>query len=232
MKRITRIVFGILALGLARHTYAETLLVPDLPHYLFNGMPFRTSIGDGRYQQIYDSSALASPVLIKSFRFLTDWPGVYNADITIRLGQTEVAVDSLSTDLDENVSGTLTTVFSDSQFSQTVAPGWDLGLVFQFASTPFVYDPTGGENLLLDLLIKNKEFSGSNGLVASRADVNPITARAYDFTTTSGVDGVGLRTRFEFSPVPEPSTLILLTCVVLVAFLCRWRKHETPIARI
>jgi hypothetical protein len=88
------------------------------------------------------------------------------------------------------------------------------GLVFDFASAPFVYS-SGDGNLLMDILISDQSltpfqypawtaFSYSMGMpdIYSRAWNN------VEFGESS--DSGGLRTKFEYKVVPIPCTMLLL----------------------
>jgi hypothetical protein len=205
------------------------ILAPPGPHVVFNSIPFGPSSGDGRYQQVYSSSLFSGPVGITALAFSPSTTGLYQADVTVRLGTTTMPVGGLSSTLDDNVTSPLTAVFTDPLFSQAVTGGSEtFSLVFDFSATPFNYDPAGGENLLLDILISNKVYSGFG---FSRADPNAFSSRAFDTTVFPGTaDGLALRTQITFGPpastVPEPSSLILLGLgsLGLFGYRLRWKR--------
>jgi hypothetical protein len=203
-----------MVLSVTGQALADSMIAPDLPHYLFNGIPF--SMSDVRYQQVYDSSIFPSPIYITSLAFSPMTSGTYSADIDIRLGYTKKEPGALSTDLDSNVLGHLTSVFSNPTFSQSVTGGSEtFSLLFDFSSSPFLLTP-GSKNLLLDIVISN----ASGDLYCSRFDylISGFSSRAWDSSGYWGnnADDAGLRTLIGFTPVhghapvPEPSTMLLL----------------------
>jgi hypothetical protein len=109
---------------------------------------------------VYSSSLFSGPIDIVSLAFSPDVTDTYSADVTIRLTTTSVAIGSLSSTLDSNFVTPLTTVFANATFSQAVVGGSEtFSLVFDFSTTPFSYNPADG-NLLLDILIDSKTYSG------------------------------------------------------------------------
>ena len=202
------LIFLIIVLGVTGQAFADWMIAPTLPHYLFNEIPFDWS--DVRYQQVFDSSMFPSPMYITSLAFSPMTSGTYSADIDIRLGYTKAEPGALSTDLDSNVLGHLTTVFSDPSFSESFTGGiFVFDLVFDFSSSPFLLTP--GKNLLLDIVIGNE----SGGVACSRFDytISGFSSRAWYANGVGNADDAGLRTLIEFTPVskvPEPSTMLLV----------------------
>ncbi len=188
------------------------------PHSTWNAFPFGPWYSNeipNRYQQIWDASLFSGPINIEALAFSPLYTGNYSADITIRLTQTSTAVNALSSPLDSNVTGSLTTVFSDSSYAQsiTVTGPDSFSFAFDFSSTPFFYDPTGGENLLMDVLINNIIYDNLTFGPFSAAYTS-TTNRVFEFPSGQISGGTAtLRTQFTFteaSAVPEPSTVFLL----------------------
>lgn len=171
------------------------IVVTDGPTVGWNGMPFATG-GAVRYQQIYDSGRFGDkPLLIKCIRFSPATNGTYAASIKIRLNQTTTTVAGLSGDLDANVSGSLTTVLDAPEFSSTFLGG-DMTYTLRFTfSEPFVYDPSTGDNLLVDIVTDNLK----SGVLVARGNGYGLTARA----TPGSVSQNGLRTLIEVETLPD-----------------------------
>ncbi len=203
----------IIVLGATGQALADLMIAPNLPHYLNNGIPFASNSGKTRYQQVYDSSIFTSPISIESLAFSPSISDTYTANIRIGLGYTSNEPGGLSADLNSNVLGSLTSVFHDSHFSQNITGGSEtFSLVFNFSSSPFLYDPNLG-NLLMDIRI-NKQ--GSDAFFSRFPAGSGLSSRAYDSETFgNGSSDVGLRTLIGFAPVEvapvlEPSTMLLL----------------------
>lgn len=119
----------------------------------------------------------------------------YSADVLVRLNQTRVPVSLLSAVQDQNVTGELTTVFDNPSFSMDVVGGdQTYTLKFDFSSNAFIYDPTTGDNLLLDMVIETQ-----SGTAAWIAMGQGVTARSFDNYT----DGRGLRTIIEYRKLAD-----------------------------
>ena len=202
---------------------ADSVVTPG-PSVSANVLPFGGTT-DVRYQQIYSSSlftaaGVTAPIEIIGLRFSPDASGVYSAGINLRLNQTTTPVDSLSTSLDSNVTGALATVLANPSFSQPLIGG-DLTytLRLDFASSPFLYDPTTGQNLLMDVTVTNKagEFAFYRG-----GDTG-VTSRA----TSDFADGLGLRTLVDYraAAIPEPSSMALAVVGGLACLLSRLQRR-------
>jgi hypothetical protein len=95
--------------------------------------------------------------------------------------------------------------------------------------SPFLYDPSKG-NLLMDIVISPGGITaGSLGPAAaysSRSDATGIFSRYHNFG--SGNIGFGLVTQVNFSPVPEPATLVLLSTGIpgIIAIVYRGRRRS------
>ncbi|NKB25412.1 MAG: hypothetical protein GKR87_13755 [Kiritimatiellae bacterium] len=125
------------------HAQADSIMAPNASHAEYNAIPFAPLFGAGRYQQIYTSSIFASPVSIESLAFSMGSGAVCTSSVTIRLGTTTAQIGALSLALDDNVTSSLTTVFSNDNYSLVVT-----GTVFSSrAYTGAVFSGTSEEAL-------------------------------------------------------------------------------------
>ena len=192
-------IFLIIVLSVTGQALADSIIAPNLPHYLNNGIPFASNSGETRYQQVYDSSIFTSPIYIESLAFSPSISDIYTANIKIRLGYTSNEPGALSADLNSNVLGSLTSVFHDPHFSQSITGGSEtFSLVFDFSSSPFLYNLTLG-NLLLDIRIN---MQVSDAFFSRFPAGSGLSSRAYDSEYYgNGTSDVGLRTLVGFTPV-------------------------------
>jgi len=182
-----------------------------------------------RYQQVYASSdfPLSGPVIITQMLFRPDayQGGAFSTvipEVQIQLSTTSSAPDALNTTFSSNIGADDTIVFPKGPLALSSAftggpayfdKPYDFDIVINF-STPFMYDPKKG-NLLFDVSI----FDGASALAFDATNLDDYTdgmSRQYTSnnvseTTADYVDSLGLVTEFTYSPVPEPSTIALLT---------------------
>ena len=166
-----------------------------------------------RYQQIYTSSAFEGPTQIDSLTFFMDVNESFNVGrrttllsgtYTISLSTTSRSLsgqNGLSTDPAANIGAdnlVIGTLVVSGDPSTAAAPLFTIT-----ASTPFVYDPAGG-NLLVDIVVTGQE-SLPNGSINGFLDADQTgtaTTRAVVFTPSTVLDSFGLVTTFNYvSPI-------------------------------
>jgi hypothetical protein len=235
MRFVCTTVLGLAIFGITSRCDGDNVL-PSIPHDRWDVIPFGERSGAGNYQQVYDVSMFDAPILIEGLAFSVAKSTTFTADITIRLGYTAVEVDEMSIPLDSNITSPLTTVYVDSSYSKPVAAGSELfDLDFLFASSPFLFDPSLGKNLLLDVTIDGKsDGSGieEQGVSMIPSVPNDLTGRAYDMTGFVGVNPWGARTKFKIAAVvPEPSSILTFAGLALCFGLARrWRTRRKQAA--
>jgi len=182
------------------------------------GGPFLTdrSIADSiRYQQVYrasDFTSFGSPLRITELRFEQVAGPNDNtlSNVQIRLSTTPRNPDALSSIFAENVGASETVVFSGS-LRLFGSGGFTTRIPLQ---TPFVFDPLAG-NLLMDVsnFSTLSIFGGRRTLRAEDTFGDSVSGVvALDVNAASGFVGTGgLVTLFEVTPIPEPSTVMLLS---------------------
>jgi hypothetical protein len=196
---------------------------------------FDTSV---RYQQVYSAAQFPSPgpLMITQIAFrpdgsVTDPALIIRFDsVRIDLSTTSSTPSTLSTVFASNVGANNQTVFNSFEFVNapvTGPPGGPKNFTVTFALTPFIYDPSAG-NLLLDF----RAFETGGGISApfDAQSGSPFTAHvdASGMSSTSGsYFANGLVTQFEFTAVPEPSTLALGALGAMVVGIgARWRRYS------
>jgi len=188
-----------------------------------------------RYQQVYSASQFPSstgPLMITQIAFrpdgsVTDPSLIIRFDsVRIDLSTTSRTPSTLSTLFANNVGADDVMVFNSFEFVNapvTGPPGGPKDFTVTFGLNPFIYDPSAG-NLLLDV----RAFESGGGISApfDAQSNNPFTAHV-DAPSISAASGspfaTGLVTQFQFTPVPEPSTLVLNSLgVLLIGVGARW----------
>ncbi len=176
-----------------------------------------------RMQQVYEARAFEHSMpeggWITGVWFVTDedattrgW-GVSLDGFEMSLGLTSRGADGLSPEFSQNFSIVPTQVLPNRPILIGAAgPGAVVKINFV---NPFLYDPADG-NLLLE--IKNLGWQLDPILIGGPLDawnvtgdaVSRVYARGDANATVGTVDTVGLTALFEFIPVPEPATSVLL----------------------
>ena len=193
-----------------------------------------------RYQQVFSASQFPSstgPLMITQIAFrpdgsVTDPSLIIRFDsVQIDLSTTSRTPSTLSTLFASNVGADDTTVFNSFVFVNapvTGPPGGPKDFTVAFALNPFIYDPSAGD-LLLD--VRAIESGGGISAPFDAESNNPFTAHldAPDISATSGTSfATGLVTEFQFTPVPEPSTLVLASLgTLLVGVGARWCQRRS-----
>jgi hypothetical protein len=193
-----------------------------------------------RYQQVFSASQFPSstgPLMITQIAFrpdgsVTDPSLIIRFDsVQIDLSTTSRTPSTLSTLFASNVGADDTTVFNSFVFVNapvTGPPGGPKDFTVSFALKPFIYDPSAGD-LLLD--VRAVESGGGISAPFDAESNNPFTAHldAPDISAASGTSfATGLVTEFQFTPVPEPSTLVLASLgTLLVGVGWGWRQRRS-----
>jgi len=232
-------------LGLNLSARATTLIVGN-PSAGGNLYPFITYTGE--YQLDYANSLFTTgPITITSIGFasavgsipgLTD-NGTIDDTFNLSLAPTTANPDSLSTTFVNNETTPLTQVFTGTESATLL--GTDT-MDFIIPITPFTFDPSTGDNLLMDIYITNDSYTVNtqhkNGSFYSSPafamSATPSIGRVY--TPTVGSPGVeadneGLVTQFGFTPAstPEPSPLVALTAAFAMTLgLLLYKKKRAP----
>ena len=196
-----------------------------------------------RYQQVFSASQFPSstgPLMITQIAFrpdgsVTDPSLIIRFDsVQIDLSTTSRTPSTLSTLFASNVGADDTTVFNSFVFVNapvTGPAGGPKDFTVAFALKPFIYDPSAGD-LLLD--VRAIESGGGISAPFDAESNNPFTAHldAPDISAASGTSfATGLVTEFQFTPVPEPSTLVLASLgTLLVGVGARWRQRRSVFA--
>jgi len=197
-----------------------------------------TGLTGMRYQQVYGAPAFSTIgpdggwITAIAFSFADSSQGGGTIEAQINLSTTSRAVDGLSTVFADNVGadnrvvigpGTLSFFRNEDQFSSMSIR---LDLV-----TPFYYNPATG-NLLMDVRL-NRGYSGFPGTASSLLDASNSggdqSSRVYAFSSASATgiaDSIGLVTRFTVTPVPEPSTVVLIVVSLITFSIFGLRKKQ------
>ncbi len=163
-----------------------------------------------RYQQVYSASQF--PIAFRPDGSVTNASLIILFDsVRIDLSTTSRTPSTLGTLFASNVGADDMTVFNSFVFVNapvTGPPGGPKDFTVAFALNPFIYDPSAGD-LLLD--VRAIESGGGISAPFDAQSNSPFTAHV-DAPAISAASGSffasGLVTQFQFTPVPEPSTLV------------------------
>jgi len=188
-----------------------------------NSYPFGSAY-TGEYQQVYNSSQFSGPITITNIEFFNtqfDWATITSTSITnmnsgnwaISLSTTSADWNTLSNTYSANIGVDNTLVFNGN-----LSQPWTFGKTLTINLTaPFTYNPSIGNNLLMDVVATNTSDSAgdiyfdSNGYDGGTFAGNTIMGRVYGSNGTVN-SGYGLVTEFSTgtTSVPEPTSMLLL----------------------
>lgn len=213
----------------------------------FSAIPFSGGPDSVRFQQVYDAAGFrvfgdSGPFLIRRIIFRSDDDGPGRGFFSrlpgfqINLSTTTRPLDGLSANFAENVGlDDLAVIpFGPFQGGADYVSGnhpQNFSMFITFA-TPFYYDPSQG-NLLLDI----RNFGGGSTTWGSPPFFGPayvdaanilgdrvssVSANSID-ALSGTISSLGLVTQFWITPIPEPSTSILLA-IALGTLVLRWKR--------
>jgi hypothetical protein len=167
-----------------------------------NYIPFGSASGWPEYQQVYASSDFPGTITIDDIEFYTV-PGstgtLSPGTFTISLSTTSAAVNNLDASLASNIGPNNTVVYL------ATLPAVQKGVLIIPLSTPFTYQPSGG-NLLIDLYSQTP-YSGGPAFAFNGASGGAFS-RAWTAGNSSFFNNSGLVTGF--IAAPEPSTWAMM----------------------
>jgi PKD repeat protein len=184
------------------------------------GYPWNRNASAIRVQYLYDSTiftsqGIATPIRIVGARWranaaavTTTWAGTTYSNVTIGLSTAAVNYAAPSTTFASNRGVDYTTVHSGAV---TVAPGtgngtgipapWYVTVNF---GTPFLYDPTTGNDFLSEFAFPAGSWSGGSTTAVDCFTTNSLTSRIYDLnggnTTGTTQQNVGITTELIYTP--------------------------------
>ena len=193
-----------------------------------------------RYQQVYSATEFAragvDALLIIGLYFRPDQSGhSFTAtlpDIQFNLSTTTSNPDGLSTIFSENLGLDDTVVYERGSLALHSSGPFFTDIIVPL-TTPFLYRPSQG-NLLLDI----RNFAGGettfiDGAVVVGDSLSSIRAYTGDGTGSAGslsgtASTYGIVTLFEYVPVPEPQTWLLLLLAMGLGCCFAWRQRKEP----
>jgi PEP-CTERM motif len=194
---------------------ADTLIIGNPPDPgSGNSFPFGSAY-NAEYQQVYASSSFSGAIQITDMylyntQFNSGASQTPTGTYTVNLSTTSYGVGTITGNFAQNEGANETQVFSGS-----INQSWNFGNTLDIHfSTPFTYDPNGG-NLLVDVVGNGISTPTGNIYYDVNSTNGTIFTRVY---CPSGIacgnagtvdTGYGLVTGFGYS-VPEPGTLVML----------------------
>jgi hypothetical protein len=180
-----------------------------------NEFPFGSAY-NAEYQQVYASSSFSSAIQISDLylyntQFNSGATSTPSGTYTVNLSTTSYGVNTITGNFAQNEGANETQVFNGS-----ISQAWNFGNTLDIHfTTPFTYDPTGG-NLLVDVVGNGISTPGGNIFYDVNSTNGTIFTRVY---CPSGIacgnsgtvdTGYGLVSGFGYSAVPEPGTLLMM----------------------
>lgn len=236
----TRLISTALVAVLASLALGQTIVVPNsltnVEGSSNNRFPFNPLNAAMRYQQVYNADQFnVGPIIIFGIAFRPDARDgtAFNTtvqSVQINMSTSSNGADGLSATFANNVGGDDMIVRNLGSLSlssaNTGGPPKDFDIIIPFDNS-FVYDPSQG-NLLLDV----RQMSGPTAIGFWDAENRrgDSVSRIYtsnnpaDGPTADQVDSLGLVTRFDYTPVPEPASMIALGLGVAALAARRRRK--------
>ena len=234
------------------HLYAQQavpIVAPPDANGIFDGNSYATPFDTaGRFQQVYDSSVFSSsPWLPEGRGFIGQLILRVDANfghsfhstlpsVQLNLSTTLKSADGLSSTFADNVGSDDVAVLGPEPILFSVLGGGGIasfGVLFDFRDNPFYYDSSQG-NLLVDFRI-HEGFNppgptlGEAILDSFTAPGDPISsvyAQGSSSLTSGQISTLGLATLFPTSPIPEPSSLALMSLGCLFACGLAWRRRR------
>lgn len=231
VKKLGCAFFLLFLLAWASPAFSDTVIGLPAASGSGNCFPFGCAY-NGDYQQVYSASQFSGPLTITDLEFFNTQDdggatAMNSGTWTISLSTTAADWNTLSTTFSSNLGGDNTEVFTGD-----LSQPWSFGDTLSIdLSTPFTYDPSTG-NLLMTVNVNGSTAAGGN-IFFDVNNGNTFLGRVYcssgDCTNSVGVDpGHGLVTGFSTAtPVPEPSTFLLLEAGLLglVGFAAVRRRY-------
>jgi PKD repeat protein len=185
-----------------------------------NIYPWGRNASSMRYQQIYDSTNFTSqganyPIVIQGMKFrpypgaTTTWTGGTWPNIQIDLATSPVDFLAASATFASNLGPDLTTVLNGpvtvnggTTLGTGVVVPWHIDIPF---TTPFVYDPTSGNDLTFDVYLDGTGWTGTSRGVDAVTGTAALGSRIYNttgLTSATGTVGTNYSLICEFTYVP------------------------------
>lgn len=190
---------------------AQTLVAPNgydnVEGNTNNAFPWNRGASSMRIQFVYDSTnftlaGINYPVLINNLRYrpnaqatTVSWAGGSWPNVRIDMANSPLDYLAVSGTFASNLGANLATVYQGPVTVQagvglgtTVVHPWHIDIPL---ATPFVYDPSLGEDLTIDIYLDGTGWTGTStqadhvSLVAN----NPLCSRVYDTTGLTGTTG-------------------------------------------
>jgi hypothetical protein len=196
-------------------TWADSIVIGEVSSQ--NQFPFggpASSNPGTRYQQAYAAADFTGvgAMSISSIDFLHGFGFLRQGTYQLSFSTITAGINTLSdTDFNSNL-GPDNTLFRSVTLSGATDP------TLTFTGTPYIYNPANG-NLLLDIIVSSGGFSA--GAHYDSTTNSSAFSRYHDFG--SGTIGWGLVTQFDYTSVPEPSSLVLMGLVVVVLMMALFR---------